>query len=339
MSMKRLASCLAGAAFLTAGSIAGAHHHSMGFGHGLAGPITTASATTLSRGHWSIGLRVDYTKFDSFSDDELLQLAAAGEEVHSIDDLWAPSLGVGYGATDDLTIGFHIPFVVRHGIREGHSPEGTPEVHVHGTSDGIGDLTLMAQYRFAKLEKHLVHGAFLLGVKTPTGSTDAKDREGEKFEAEFQPGSGSWDPVFGVAATKPVGPVSVDANLFYTLSTEGTQDTTLGDLLNYNLAVSWRWDPHHSHASGDTGGHASHTHHSIDLVLEANGEWREKEEAGGVKDENSGGNILFLSPGLRLNLGERWSGFVSVGIPVWDDPNGTQHKTDGRLIFGLNAGF
>jgi hypothetical protein len=59
---------------------------------------------------------------------------------------------------------------------------------------------------------------------------------------------------------------------------------------------------------------------------------------GGVKDANSGGNVVYLSPGLRLSL-DKWSGFVSVGMPVLNHLYGTQAEPDWRLITGVAVSF
>jgi hypothetical protein len=80
----------------------------------------------------------------------------------------------------------------------------------------------------------------LVGVKTPTGTTDERDNEGELFETEFQPGSGSWDPLIGLAVTRGFGRWSLDSNVLYSLATEGVQQTDLGDRFHYNGAISYR---------------------------------------------------------------------------------------------------
>jgi hypothetical protein len=73
-------------------------------------------------------------------------------------------------------------------------------------------------------------------------------------------------------------------------------------------------------------------------VLELNGEWHAKQVEGGVKDQNSGGNVIYISPGLRLSM-DKWSGFVSVGIPVIRDPNGIQAEPDFRIATGISLAF
>ena len=59
-------------------------------------------------------------------------------------------------------------------------------------------------------------------------------------------------------------------------------------------------------------------HAALDLVLELNGEWQEGEEVGALIDPHSGGNLLFLSPGIRYVSELGWNTALSVGIPVTD---------------------
>jgi len=338
-----LASTLLGLLLLCAAGNALADHPTAGFGQGTAGPVTTIQASTIPQGSWSLGIRMEFVKFSVFSDAELEQFAAAGEEVDSTDYLLSPFLGAAYGVTDDITLSFNIPYAFRKDIREGHLDGGTPEVEAEGDSGGVGDTTLLAQYRFLDRPERGVEAAFLAGLKIPTGKTSERTAGDERFEAEHQPGSGSWDPLAGIALTKRLGFWSLDANLLYTLATKGSQDTDLGDLFNYNAAVSFRVGGEdsgaHSHDGVPHHPHGSHSHIALDLILEANGEWRGKQKVAGVRDDDSGGTLLYLSPGVRLTAGERCWGYLSVGIPVHEAPNGVQHEIDYRLIVGLGAAF
>ena len=76
----------------------------------------------------------------------------------------------------------------------------------------------------------------------------------------------------------------------------------------------------------------------IDAVLELNGEWQAKQDVAGETDPNSGGNVVFLSPGLRL-ASNNWSGFATVGIPIVNDLNGLQSEPTYRLFGGVLVGF
>lgn len=317
--------------------VARADHPTVGFGAAIAGPAITIPATTLSKGAGAISVRVEYVKFRAFSDAALEQFARQGIEAHSVDYLLTPSVSAGYGITDDLTIGLRLPYVLRTGIRSGHDEGGEVVIDTHGDSDGVGDLTVLGQYRFLNSQPINVEGAMLVGLKVPTGATGVKDRNGVPFETEHQPGSGSWEPLFGMAVSKRVGLISFDANLLFTFAGRGAQRTNLGDRLHYNLAASYRLgnekSHHHSHET------AEHQHLVWDLILEVNGEWQGKQEISNAVDENSGGSLVYLSPGVRLCGDNGWAATLSVGIPIIEELNGVQHETDVRAVFGLSKGF
>src|SRR5215218_7222948 len=66
------------------------------------------------------------------------------------------------------------------------------------------------------------------------------DRQGERFETEFQPGSGSYDPLAGLALSQRLGRWSFDTNVLYVFANKGAQRTNLGDRFQYNGALSYR---------------------------------------------------------------------------------------------------
>ena len=76
-----------------------------------------------------------------------------------------------------------------------------------------------------------------------------------------------------------------------------------------------------------------------DFIMEINGEWRDKEETKGIEDNNSGGNLVFLSPGLRLRATDAVSIAVSLGLPVVQDTNGVQDEPDYRVISNVSFRF
>src|SRR5215510_6901181 len=236
----------AGAAVLLA-QPAFAHHPSGVGSTGGAGPINTISASPLDKGETAAAIAFEWIKFDPLSNAFLADFGAThGHDVHvhSLSSIMAPAISFGYGLTADFTISARLPVVVRTDIKEAaHEHDGgvtTGAVDFLGDSAGIGDLTLLGQYRFYHNRATRTELALLLGVKAPTGVTDRHTDTGELFDAEFQPGSGAWDGMFGLAASKRIGPWSFDANVLYVLTSEGTQSTDLGDRFLYNAAVSYR---------------------------------------------------------------------------------------------------
>jgi hypothetical protein len=45
-----------------------------------------------------------------------------------------------------------------------------------------------------------------------------------------------------------------------------------------------------------------------------------------------------LSPGVRVSV-DKWSGYVSLGIPVVNEPNGIQPEPSLRIITGVSFAF
>ena len=72
-----------------------------------------------------------------------------------------------------------------------------------------------------------------------------------------------------------------------------------------------------------------------DAMLELNGESRSKNRIGGVSEDNSCGDLVYLSPGIRLSSGSDWSLYISFGIPVHEDLNGVQADVDYRVVGGI----
>lgn len=317
-------------------SVSHAHHVSVAAPAASAGPINTESADTLRKGAFAVSIQSQTENYDEFAGAELEGFAVAGiEGVHNTDAAYVASIGVQYGVTNNLTVGVIAPYILRYGIREGELENGVAEAHVLGDVRGFGDLVVSAKYRVLDRHRNGVSLAFLAGVKTPTGETAEQAHGHDLFEAEFQPGSGSWDPHFGIAAGRNIGPVSLDSSVRYTAATEGDQNTDLGDNLAYNLGVSWRIGKGaHVHDDG-----VFERHQALDLVLEFNGEWQERERVDGTLDPHSGGTQLFISPGLRYTSAFGWSSFLSVGFPVYEDLNGIQNETDFRASFGMGIAF
>ncbi|MBR0827502.1 transporter [Bradyrhizobium manausense] len=337
---------------------ASAHHPGVG-GVGGAGGIFTIGAGTLDQGQFAVSAYVEYLRLKQLSDQTLL--ANIGNDVHGLQTVESRVLALSYGVTNDLTVSLRLPWVRRTGILEGvqEDPADPATVRDRGDTSGFGDVTVLGQYRFLNDSVRGTQAAVLFGFKAPTGRTNLVDPFGETFEAEFQPGSGSWDGLFGAAFSQRLTPaLSFHANLLAIVTGTGTQDTNLGNRLLYNAALSYRLfgetatEPH-SHGPPDAYAHAGHDHRlatkaqpvaaphkhvALDAILEINGEWHDKQRIAGVADPNSGGNTIYVSPGLRVTV-ENWSGYVLVGLPVTNNYNGVQATPSWRVLGGVSAVF
>lgn len=322
---------------------------------GLAGPIITLPAYTLPKGTFSIGAGLNYFNAGRLSSNQINRVINRGGDEHADDfnSSLTPSLAVAYGLTDDLSLSLSMPFVLNYDYREVHDGE----LEQLGNSIGFGDLNLLAQYRFLKSEKHQFESALLGGIKFPTGKTNVISDTGERFETINQPGSGSYDPLFGIAFSKVFSnQINLDANFLYKLTTEGAQNTDVGDAASYNVAISYPihhehinpFEHRHLHGSGHDKlkflekvfpEHLLGSHLAWDLIFEVNTVWEGAPEVNGVKEANHGGTTVMLSPGIRATVNNKWVYNLSVGFPVIESLEGEQGGSDLQVFMGLGTSF
>lgn len=313
-------------------------------GAGLAGPIITIPAYTIPKGQTSLGLGLGYQNSGRLSADQITKIKKSGNHADDNYGSLIPSLSINHGFTDRFAASINMPFIINWDYREVHD-EGLEEL---GDSIGFGDITLISQYQ--ALSTDSFQAALIGGIKLPTGPSNIKGNTGERFEALNQPGTGSFDPLFGLALSKQFGRFGLDSNFLYRLSTQGSQDTVVGDIANYNIAISYAINHDHddsqfSHKHEEVNKktflqkifpeHIGSNHLTWDLILEMNSTWEERPEISEVKDINHGGTILVISPGLRMTMNDSWVYNLSLGFPVLEDLNGEQGGSDLQLFFGV----
>ncbi len=304
-------------------------------GVNVAGPIITIPAYTLPKGLKFINLLTDYTNFETFSNSKLEELERNHKHAHNTQNLFVPSIGLGYGLTDNLTVATRIPYVFRFDVRNVH--EG--DVSKRGNSIGVGDITLFGQYRFLKSEKHNFHAALVSGLKIPSGVRRAKGRDGELFEVDEQPGSGSWDPFVGLSVSKQLGKISVDANGLYKFATNGSRGSNLGDIVNYNLSFSHRLLKDGA-LSFNKRKRFLNDKCDFDIIFEMNGSWsQDPNTIQGFVDKNHGSTIIFLSPGLRFSYDKKWIWVLSAGLPTIYATSSEQRPPNVKLVTGITRAF
>jgi hypothetical protein len=324
------------------------HMGPSGFGSGRGG-MSVFSPDTLDGGHWSAGLRLTYTRPDQRSDAELEALAGQHIHAHNTDYNLNASAGVAYGISDHLTVSAELPYVRRDDLREGeHSHSGgqtVNSVEQLGSVSGIGDVSILAKYRLTEGEGPGF--ALIAGLKVPTGSTRKRSLDGERLETEHQPGTGSWDPIFGASASTRVGAAQLTASALYQLSTNGAQHTRLGNRLQGGVALSRRFgEPPHeqglsqNHHHGDElDEHHEHAHSSWDAFVELAGEWEGRQKVDGDVEPASGGKWAWVAPGLRFNAASGWSASAGIAVPVWQKIRASHPDNRYRLTLSLGRAF
>jgi hypothetical protein len=312
---------------------ADAHHGGVSSAFGPGAPIETASPLALGKGRYLIYEKFEYVPFEHKNH----------AEPENIDTFAFFNTVFGYGATDELSFYGILPFASK-------------EQDSLGTSDGFGDLGLLVQYGFKLGERDGIRGLYhfgpedsygaayssddlkmsvIAGLTVPTGTTSNRDDEGNRFDMGMQPGFATPSFTLGFAASKMIIPhVTVTGDTSVLTFTE-TNDGKPGNEVRFNAAGGYE-------VFEKTNGFLSR----LDIIGESNflhltKDMNEESE----KENDSGGSILYLSPGLRATFGKHVSVGALIKIPTWKDLNneseqqGAEGLEDYRAIATCSVSF
>ncbi|MBI2981910.1 MAG: hypothetical protein HYY44_06420 [Deltaproteobacteria bacterium] len=182
---------------------------------------------------------------------------------------------------------------------------------------GLGDLAFLMRYEIYKRDWVLrtLRIALFGGLEVPSG------------DSPFS--SGSVDVPLGFVATFQSHRQEVDLDLSYKMNTEGS-GVDHGDDFIYNVAYQLRVFPWYLPEEG--------VPNQLNTVLELNGRFTQRDEAAGLSLANTGGNILFLSPGLQYVM-KRVILETSFQYPVAKDLNEAQLESTWAVNGGIRMQF
>jgi len=220
-------------------------------------------------------------------------------------------IAVPYNITSDFLVGGMIPLI----NVQAKSLSGS------SSSFGLGDLSLFAKYLVVQIDG-LQETFRIIGkgsVKLPTGNKNLTPSLGTGTIDYSLGAVGAWiGKRFGV-----YGDVSYSLN--------GTSDGyKLGNSLNYNVSLGFRALP---------AVYETYPTEQWNLYLELNGKYTVKDEVNEQKLSNTGGNVLFISPGVQYIPSREYILEASVQIPIHQKPNGTQLGTNLIALLGVRVLF
>jgi hypothetical protein len=229
-----------------------------------------------------------------------------------------------YGFTENASVILTIPFLSK------ELDATTNGIRTSRGDAGLGDLLLLGKYRvytrdYPQATSRL---SIVAGTDLPTGQSGDADAKG-KLPRDLQLGSGSADPLVGGAYTWQSLDDEWDASLTYTFNTTANQ-FEFGDVLAYTVGYQRRVWPITLPERG--------LYAQWNVVLEANGQWEQQAKSHGGRLDNTGGHLLFLSPGVQVATKH----FViesSIQLPVLQNLNGNQVEPDFTLVGSIRVTF
>ncbi len=238
---------------------------------------------------------------------------------HSFDANWGVSLNVPYVDRQHEHVDNHLETEVHE--------DGDVHTHLHSALeewniDGLGDLRLVGRYQLTRETE--TSGAYGLrfGLKLPTGKTDARNGEGIPAERTLQPGTGTTDWILGAYYR---GPGFRGSEWFLSVAAQNAinsyDDFRPGFRVGFDLGLNV---PLGSVVTG---------------VVQLNGLHKGNDSGAQAEPEDSGGDYLFISPGLSLALSQPLSVFGFVQLPLYQRVNGVQLTADVGGIVGVSYIF
>lgn len=216
-------------------------------------------------------------------------------------------ISVPYNVTSDLLFGMTIPLTNIH----------ITSLSGDNTSFGLSDISLFAKYLVVQVDelqetfRVIIKGS----VKLPTGNKNRTPALG----------TGTFDYSFGTVGAWIGKRFGIYGDVSYILN--GTSDGyKFGNSFSYNAAIAFRAIP---------AVYKAYPTDQWNLYLELNGKSFLMDDENGQALQNTGRNIVFLSPGIQYILSRIFLVEGSLQIPIIQSLNGTQLGTD----FSANVGI
>jgi hypothetical protein len=309
-----------------------AHHGVAGLGaaglEGPGAPIEAATSATLPDGKVLAYLKLDHAKYDSIDSDPTVPEADYA-------NFWLA--GLGYGFTSWFSGYVFLPYHDKQDDNGGFDTQGFADVSLFGQLGFKYD----AGWRLIPDNESLDdledwHFTVFGGFSLPTGDANLRDKDGN-----IDPGksTGFGKPAFsaGLTATKMLSPtwtydVELSGIWFQEYNYADGNETRFGTETRLNQALVYR-----TYTNPDRK-------LRVDLALELQYLGLGRDKTNGVHERATGGDILYLMPGVRVYWDNVSAAFgvkhhVLTDLNEEDEQQGGEGTEDYRLIFTLSALF
>ena len=246
---------------------------------------------------------------------------ANGREVQQRTRSTLYTLGLDYTAEDPWGVNLAIPVIDRSHSTFGDSDNPTSPSSLNWTQ--LSDIRVLGRYTGLTASRDY---GLLFGLKLPTGTTKTNfssgTSAGSALDRGLQPGTGTTDLLLGLTQSGSLtDKLGWFATELWQKPLNEHDDFRPGQTLNANVGVRY--------AINDT--------FVPQLQLNGQNRWR---DTGAASDRvNSGGEIVYVSPGLTVNLGEGTSLYGFVQLPVYQRVGGLELVPRYTASLGISHKF
>ncbi len=314
------------------GGISPAYAHGESIRGGGAGSINAVGAAILEEK--VIGLRWDARRYETFTDQQLVDFKAQGEDVHMHSSEDAYFFSFGFPVSEDMDISLMFQYNNFKGFKDNGDANAnacfdpgntgvatnlsTSCISPTKESPGIGDTLVTGRYRFFNDGDNQWTSIF--GVILPTGKITNKTDGGEIIGTHNQPGSGAITFQGGVAYSGHLTEaIALDADILYRFATQGAKQFRSGNSWQFDVAASFA---HHS---------------AIVPVIELNGIFFDRDIENDEIKANSGGDVVYLSPGINFKISDKQGVYTNFSYPVYQELSGISNDEKYRWSLGWST--
>ena len=219
-------------------------------------------------------------------------------------------------------VSVQIPFVNRY-----HTTlqDGTQAGYNFNKYDALGDARVLAKVNVSDL----LGIGVIAGVKLPTGVTDEpfNGPAGGIVDPSLQPGTGSTDLLLGGYYSGGVDKLGWFAQALWQHAIASQANYRPGDAITVNAGLRY----------ADMG-------QAVVPLFQVNYVRRNIDTGSGVNVEFdgsplTGGDLVYLAPGVSARLGAGFSAYAYVQVPVYQDVNGVQLTAKEIYSIGVRKSF
>ena len=256
---------------------------------------------------------------ETYTDYRTIQNGNAPEEDEKLlKSMFISSVGIRYGISKNVTISALLPYVF---------------LYTHsGNDSGLGDLILMSTINIYSKNKFNI--ALEAGLEFPTGI-----RKNSNFDnTTVIVGSGSYDPMLGLAFSKSWNKFTFQGNGLFKLTTKGFDNNYYGNLATQNLSLSYKIKQGNNFCSIDNSTKKEQSNLGISIFSGYYGEWLDKLKEDTIVDQNSGHYLGFAILGANTTY-KKWAFPLTISLPFINKMNGIQNDAGFRIRLGIIKSF
>ncbi len=226
------------------------------------------------------------------------------------------TLGLDYTFDRSWGIDVQIPYVDRaHGTKPFNGVDFDPEITSHSRS--IGDVKVMGRYQGLSADGDT---GLMFGAKLPTGRHDVAFGTGDPLDRSLQPGSGSTDVILGAYR---FGSLNKNWDWFaqglYQQAVATKDEYRPGNSFNMNLGLRYMGLD------------------SAMPLLQINARTVRPDSGANADSQNTGGKIVYLSPGLTVPVTQSTRLYGFVQLPLYQHAVGFQLAPRWNASIGINV--